>query len=114
MSEFEGKIGRTREESIPHWPARTTAPKGAPNIVIIYMDDMGWSDPGCYGSEINTPNLDSMARECIRFSQMYNMVRCCPTRALSCRAFRPRIHPVNVAGSCVDGEASVGEKAKLF
>ena len=52
-----------------------------PNIVLILADDMGFSDLGCYGSEINTPNLDSMAREGIRFSQMYNMARCCPTRA---------------------------------
>jgi len=52
-----------------------------PNIVLILADDMGFSDLGCYGSEINTPNLDSMAREGIRFTQMYNMARCCPTRA---------------------------------
>ena len=42
---------------------------------------MGYSDLGCYGSEISTPNIDAMAREGIRFSQMYNMARCCPTRA---------------------------------
>ena len=52
-----------------------------PNIVLILVDDMGFSDLGCYGSEINTPNIDSMARDGIRFSQMYNMARCCPTRA---------------------------------
>jgi arylsulfatase A-like enzyme len=52
-----------------------------PNIVLILADDMGYSDLGCYGSEIQTPNIDSMARDGIRFSQMYNMARCCPTRA---------------------------------
>ena len=52
-----------------------------PNIVLILADDMGFSDLGCHGSEINTPNVDAMAREGIRFSQMYNMARCCPTRA---------------------------------
>jgi arylsulfatase A-like enzyme len=52
-----------------------------PNIVLILADDMGFSDLGCYGSEINTPNIDGMAREGVRFSQMYNMARCCPTRA---------------------------------
>ncbi len=52
-----------------------------PNIVLILADDMGFSDLGCYGSEIETPNLDAMAREGIRFTQMYNMARCCPTRA---------------------------------
>ena len=52
-----------------------------PNIVLILADDMGYSDLGCYGSEIQTPNIDSMAADGIRFSQMYNMARCCPTRA---------------------------------
>jgi arylsulfatase A-like enzyme len=52
-----------------------------PNIVLILADDMGFSDLGCYGSEINTPNIDSLARDGLRFSQMYNMARCCPTRA---------------------------------
>lgn len=52
-----------------------------PNIVLILVDDMGYSDLGCYGSEINTPNIDAMARDGLRFTQMYNMARCCPTRA---------------------------------
>lgn len=52
-----------------------------PNIILIMVDDMGYSDLGCYGSEIRTPNLDRMANEGIRFSQFYNGARCCPTRA---------------------------------
>ena len=44
-------------------------------------DDMGWSDIGCYGSEIKTPNLDSLASKGVRFTQFYNTGRCCPTRA---------------------------------
>ncbi len=52
-----------------------------PNIVLILADDMGFSDLGCYGSEITTPNIDRMVREGIRFSQMYNMALCCPIRA---------------------------------
>jgi arylsulfatase A-like enzyme len=57
----QGRIGRTREESVPSWPERREAMPGAPNIVIVYMDDMGWSDPGCYGSEIDTPHIDALA-----------------------------------------------------
>ncbi len=52
-----------------------------PNIIIILADDMGYSDLGCTGSEIETPNLDSMAKEGILFTHCYNTSRCCPTRA---------------------------------
>jgi arylsulfatase A-like enzyme len=52
-----------------------------PNIVIILVDDMGFSDIGCYGSEIPTPNLDRLAKGGLRFTQFYNTGRCCPTRA---------------------------------
>lgn len=56
-------------------------PKDRPNIVVILVDDMGWSDIGCYGSEIPTPNLDALANGGLRFTQHYNTGRCCPTRA---------------------------------
>jgi arylsulfatase len=52
-----------------------------PNIILIMSDDMGYSDIGCYGSEIETPVLDGLAANGIRFSQFYNTARCCPTRA---------------------------------
>ncbi len=52
-----------------------------PNIVVILADDMGFSDIGCYGSEIKTPTLDRLASSGIRFTQFYNTSRCCPTRA---------------------------------
>ncbi|MGD2174770.1 MAG: arylsulfatase [Candidatus Brocadiaceae bacterium] len=52
-----------------------------PNIVLILVDDMGFSDIGCYGSEIRTPNLDRLAESGVRFSHAYNGARCCPTRA---------------------------------
>src|SRR5437879_7017024 len=52
-----------------------------PNIVVILSDDMGFSDLGCYGGEIATPNLDALAANGLRFTQFYNTARCCPTRA---------------------------------
>ena len=52
-----------------------------PNIIIIMADDLGYSDLGCYGGEINTPNLDKLASGGMRFTQFYNAARCCPTRA---------------------------------
>ena len=52
-----------------------------PNILIILCDDMGFSDLGCYGGEMATPNLDKLAANGVRFTQFYNTARCCPTRA---------------------------------
>jgi len=71
-----------------------------PNIVLIMVDDMGFSDIGCYGSEIPTPNLDRLARGGIAFSQMYNCARCCPTRASILTGLYP--HQAGVGGMTHD------------
>lgn len=61
--------------------AQETKKAARPNIILIMSDDMGFSDIGCYGGEINTPNLDGLAAGGLRFTQFYNTARCCPTRA---------------------------------
>ena len=61
--------------------ADAPAPAHKPNIIVILADDMGYSDLGCYGSEIPTPNLDALAKDGLRFTQFYNTSRCCPSRA---------------------------------
>ena len=66
--------------------APTVVPKcGAasdkPNILLILADDMGYSDAGCYGGDIRTPNLDALAANGLRFTQFYNTARCWPSRA---------------------------------
>ena len=58
-----------------------SAKRRKPNIVVILSDDMGFSDLGCYGGEIDTPNLDGSRANGLRFTQFYNTARCCPTRA---------------------------------
>lgn len=60
-----------------------------PNVILIMVDDMGFSDIGCYGSEIETPNIDSLAAGGVRFSQFYNSGRCCPTRATLMTGLHP-------------------------
>lgn len=62
-----------------HFPAAAAPAK--PNLIYILSDDMGFSDLGCYGGEIATPNLDALAAGGLRFTQFYNTARCCPTRA---------------------------------
>ena len=61
--------------------ARDSDAPARPNIIFILADDLGYSDIGCYGGEIATPNLDSLARDGLRFTQFYNTTRCWPTRA---------------------------------
>lgn len=61
--------------------ATTTVAAPRPNIILILADDLGYSDLGCYGGEIQTPNLDQLAASGIRFRHFYNTSRCCPTRA---------------------------------
>ena len=66
--------------SLPSPVAKADA-NSKPNIILILADDLGFSDLGCYGSEIETPNLDSLANHGVLFTQMYNAARCCPSRA---------------------------------
>src|SRR5215510_10625196 len=61
--------------------AQATNNTARPNIVVILVDDMGWSDIGSYGGEIPTPNLDALAAKGVRFTQFYNTARCSPSRA---------------------------------
>jgi len=60
-----------------------------PNVVLILNDDMGYSDIGCYGGEIETPNLDRLAANGLRFSQFYNTARCSPSRASMLTGLHP-------------------------
>ena len=65
-----------------------------PNIILIMVDDMGYSDIGAWGGEIDTPNIDSLASNGLRFTQFYNSARCCPTRATLVTGLHP--HQVGI------------------
>lgn len=67
--------------ALPAAPAAAQQEAPRPNIIVIMADDMGYSDIGSYGSEIDTPTLDKLAENGVRFTQAYNFARCCPTRA---------------------------------
>ncbi len=67
--------------SLPATAAEATTPDKRPNILLILADDVGFSDLGCYGGEIQTPNLDKLAADGLRCTQFYNGARCCPSRA---------------------------------
>ena len=61
-----------------------------PNIILVMADDLGWSDIGCYGGEIRTPHIDSLARDGLRFTQFYNNAKCTTTRASLLTGLYPR------------------------
>ncbi|MDE0503692.1 MAG: sulfatase-like hydrolase/transferase, partial [Candidatus Poribacteria bacterium] len=71
-----------------------------PNILLILNDDMGYSDLGCYGGEVQTPNLDGLANGGLRFTQFYNTARCCPSRASLLTGLHP--HQTGVGHMMVD------------
>ncbi|WP_315714477.1 MULTISPECIES: arylsulfatase [unclassified Bradyrhizobium] len=83
MSEpaFGGTIGRTIAGSRPWWPAPQQPPKGAPNILVVLFDDVGFSDFGCYGSRIRTPAIDGLAAQGLRYSGFHTTAMCSTTRA---------------------------------
>jgi arylsulfatase A-like enzyme len=85
-------------------------PKSRPNIIVILSDDMGYSDLGCYGSEIHTPNLDRLAANGLRFTQFYNTARCCPTRASLLTGLYP--HQAGV-GHMTDDKGQEGYQGEL-
>ena len=78
---FEGRVGRVFATSEPWWPPRPTPSPDAPNIVIVLVDDLGYSDLSCYGSEIPTPNLDRLAASGLQFTDFHSTPMCSPTRA---------------------------------
>jgi arylsulfatase A-like enzyme len=98
-------------------------PRQRPNILLILADDLGYSDLGCYGGEIATPNLDALAADGVRFTQFYTTARCCPSRASLLTGQYP--HKVGVGhmvtdlghpgyrGHLSENAATLGEVLKL-
>lgn len=96
---FPGVIGRTIERSEPAWPALNRARKGAPNVMFIVLDDLGYGQLGCFGSPIRTPNLDRLAEDGLRYSNYHTPALCSPTR--SC-LLTGRNHHSNGVGAVID------------
>lgn len=83
----------------------TPSPDGPPNVLLILVDDLGFSDLGCYGSEIDTPRIDALAASGLRFTQFYNTGRCWPTRASLLSGYyaqsirRDKLHQMQLGGA---------------
>lgn len=78
---FQGTIGRTHEESTPWWEPPAAAAPGAPNVIYVMLDDVGFADLGCFGSEIPTPNIDRLASRGLRYTNFHTTTLCSPSRA---------------------------------
>lgn len=81
FSRFQGRIGETYRDSEPCWDVPARSPQGAPNVLFIVLDDVGFSDLGCYGAEIETPHMDALAAAGLRYSNFHVTSMCSPTRA---------------------------------
>ncbi len=79
--EFAGTIGRYHWQSEPWWPEEPRPPDGAPNVLLVVLDDVGFAQLGCYGSDIDTPNLDTLAAGGLRYTNFHTTALCSPTRA---------------------------------
>ena len=84
-----GSVGRVFASSEPWWPEPRRARAGAPNIVVMMCDDLGFADLGCYGSEIDTPHLDRIAAEGVRYLDYHSTPMCSPTRAALLTGLEP-------------------------
>ncbi len=84
-----GEVGRVFATSEPWWPERRRPREDAPNIVVIMCDDIGYSDVGCYGSEIPTPHIDRLAGEGLRYRDYHATPMCSPTRAALMTGLEP-------------------------
>jgi arylsulfatase A-like enzyme len=80
-STFPGVIGRTIQESSPAWPEPLRAEPGAPNVLFIILDDTGFGQLGCFGGLINTPNIDRLAENGLRYNNMHTTALCSPSRS---------------------------------
>ena len=77
---FSGVIGRTFDVSQPAWPQPLRAKEGAPNVLFIVLDDVGFGQIGCFGGPCETPNLDALAKNGLRYNNMHTTALCSPTR----------------------------------
>ncbi len=80
LSPFQGKIGKTYKDSEADWQDPVAAPEGAPNVIVILLDDVGFGQTSTFGGLIPTPNLDKLASEGLRYNRFHTTAICGPSR----------------------------------
>ncbi|WP_326640734.1 arylsulfatase [Streptosporangium sp. NBC_01755] len=78
---YASRIAETTAASVPHFPRSLTAPDGAPNVVVVLLDDVGFGQPSAFGGPVDMPNLDALAGRGLRYNRFHTAAMCSPTRA---------------------------------
>jgi len=86
---FGGKIAKKYEDSVEWWPPKKTAPEGTPNVVLFLLDDVGYAQLGCFGGLVETPNIDKLAANGLRYSNFHTCALCSPSRAATMAGRNP-------------------------
>ena len=100
---FTGKIGRTVSTSEAAWPSAPRARPGAPNVLVFLLDDVGFAQLGCYGSDIHTPNIDRLAAGGLRYRDFHTTAICSPTRASLLTGRNPHSNGVGIIQEMATG-----------
>ncbi|MFL0516211.1 arylsulfatase [Brevibacterium luteolum] len=101
--EFPGRIEEFASDSRPYWPPETRAPRNAPNVIVMLVDDLGFSDLGPYGSEIETPNIDRIAGDGWVFTNYRTAPMCSPARAALMTGLNPHHAGFGFVAHCDPG-----------
>ena len=110
-TEFKGKIGRTEAESTPAWPEVAEPPKGAPNVLIWLLDDVGFAQLGSYGGLTETQTLDQLARQGVQFNNFHATPLCSPSRAALLTGRNP--HNVGMGAHAVTATGYPGYNGRV-
>ncbi len=111
---FPGVIGKTAADSTPAWPVPRRAPEGAPNVLLIVLDDTGFGQIGCFGGlggRIETPHMDRLAAGGLRYNNFHTTALCSPTRA--CLLTGRNHHSVGVASIMETATGYPGYNARV-
>ena len=113
-NEFPGVIGKTAKDSTPAWPVPRRAPEGAPNVLLIVLDDTGFGQIGCFGGlggRVETPHMDRLAAGGLRYNNFHTTALCSPTRA--CLLTGRNHHTVGVASVMETATGYPGYNARI-
>lgn len=110
-AEFKGKIARKYEDSKEWWPKPVTPPKGAPNIIIFLLDDVGFAQVDCFGGLIKTPNIDRLAKNGLRYNNFHTTALCSPSRATLMAGRNP--HSIGLGSHAITAMGFPGYNAMI-